>query len=125
MNHQVGGETLEAAIDHCANYARIVCCGAIAGYDQPKEQLYGVRNLFAVVTKRLTMQGFIVADYPPESLLETIDVISKLILDGKFKVVQDVVQGGLQAAGGAFVGLMRGENTGKRVVKVGEDEFSC
>lgn len=120
---QVGGETLETAIEHCANHARIVCCGAISGYDKPKEQLYGVRNLFNVVTKRLTLKGFIVGDYPPQSLRESVEAMSSLIEQGKFKVVQDVVEGGLAAAGAAFVGLMRGENTGKRLVAIGQDEF--
>lgn len=136
----MGGETLETAIEHCANHARIIASGAISGYDKPKEELYGVRNLFNVVTRRLTMQvlcmcpctntqppvfhqGFIVGDFPPETLAETVEVVSRLIKDGKFHVIEDVVEGGLPAAGGAFVGLMRGENVGKRVVQVGRDEF--
>lgn len=58
----VGGATLEAAIEHMADFGRIVLCGAIAGYND-SEPAPGPRNLTRLITRRIRMQGFIVLDY--------------------------------------------------------------
>ena len=52
----VGGPTLEAALEVMNDFGRVIACGQISQYDLPPEQKYGVRNLFHVVAKRLTFQ---------------------------------------------------------------------
>lgn len=56
----VGGEQLEAAINHMNDFGRIVACGMISNYNKPPSDHYPIRNLMQVVAKRLKMQGFIV-----------------------------------------------------------------
>ena len=53
----VGGPTLEAALEVMKDFGRVIACGQISQYDLPPEEKYGVRNLFHVVAKRLTFQG--------------------------------------------------------------------
>ena len=62
----VGGETLEAALAALRLHGRILACGGISGYNQEKPPS-GPSNLFNVITKRLTMKGLIVCDWPRSS----------------------------------------------------------
>jgi NADPH-dependent curcumin reductase CurA len=55
----VGGPTLEAALEVMKDFGRVIACGAISQYDLPPAERYGVRNLFHVVAKRLTFQGYV------------------------------------------------------------------
>ncbi|KAF9578885.1 hypothetical protein BGW38_005098, partial [Lunasporangiospora selenospora] len=57
----VGGETLEAALGSLRDYGRIIACGMISQYNTTAP--YGVRNLLNIVSKRLTVRGFIVSDF--------------------------------------------------------------
>jgi NADPH-dependent curcumin reductase CurA len=60
----VGGETLEAALANCNNFARIPACGMISGYG--KSDQYGVKNLMMIVAKQIRFQGFIQTDLRPQ-----------------------------------------------------------
>ncbi|KAF8071356.1 hypothetical protein HT031_001440 [Scenedesmus sp. PABB004] len=115
----VGGKTLETVLDHARNHARIVACGMISQYDAPEEQRYGVRNLFQVITKRITMQGFIVSDWMAEMGPEFSETMGALVRDGRVVAVEHVTRG-LPNAGRAFVEMMAGGNVGKAVVAVAE-----
>jgi len=112
----VGGETLEAAIDAANQNARIVVCGMISQYNTTSP--YGVKNLFQIVGKRLTIQGFIVFD-----LIESygLDAFFKemptWLAKGELKYKQDIAQG-LENAQDAFIGLLHGKNFGKALIKV-------
>ena len=53
----VGGPTLEAALEVMNDFGRVIMCGSISQYDLPPKERYGIRNLFHVTAKRLTMQG--------------------------------------------------------------------
>ncbi len=111
----VGGETLEAAIDATRPHGRIVCCGAISMYNAT-ERPTGPRNLFMVVTKRLRVEGFIVSDHgdrTPAFLAE----VAPLVRDGLLQAPETVVEG-IERMPEAFVGLFRGDNLGKMVVRV-------
>ena len=68
---------------------------------------------------RLKMQGFIVMDYADKDA-EAETAIGQWYQDGKMKVVEDVLEG-LDAAPGGLIGLLAGENRGKRMVRVGPD----
>jgi NADPH-dependent curcumin reductase CurA len=112
----VGGEILEACIALMNNRGRISCCGAISQYDGVPSATgpRGVPGL--IVVKRLIMQGFIVMDYMNERDSALKDLQS-WVASGKLKVQEDVING-LENTPQALIGLLAGENRGKRMVKV-------
>jgi NADPH-dependent curcumin reductase CurA len=112
----VGGEILESCISLMNQHGRISCCGAVSMYDGAAPAT-GPRNVPGLlVTKRLTMQGFIVMDYASENEKALADLQS-WVKSGKIKVYEDVLIG-LENLPKALVGLLAGENVGKRMVKV-------
>jgi NADPH-dependent curcumin reductase CurA len=112
----VGGDILEACLAQMNNHGRIACCGAISQYDGVPSAAgpRGVPGL--IVVKRLTMQGFIVMDYM-ERRNEALRDLQSWVTSGKLKVQEDVIEG-LQNTPKALIGLLAGENRGKRMVKV-------
>jgi len=112
----VGGGILEACIPQMNNRGRIACCGAISQYDGVPSATgpRGVPGL--LVVKRLIMQGFIVMDYMKESDSALKDLQS-WVASGRLKVQEDVING-LENTPRALIGLLAGENRGKRMVKV-------
>ena len=112
----VGGDILEACIALMNNRGRISCCGVISQYDGVPSATgpRGVPGL--IVVKRLIMQGFIVMDYVNEREAALADLQS-WVASGKLKVQEDVIDG-LENTPEALIGLLAGENRGKRMVKV-------
>jgi NADPH-dependent curcumin reductase CurA len=98
------------------NHGRIACCGAVSAYDgaAPATGPRGVPGL--IVVKRLTLKGFIVTDFFAERAAALADLQSWIIA-GKLKVEEDII-GGLENTPAALIGLLAGENRGKRMVKV-------
>jgi len=111
----VGGETLEAALSALRLHGRIIACGSIAMYnaEQPRP---GPSNLFHMVTKRLTMKGFIVSDWWSRRA-EFESEAGAYYQAGKLKN-HETVADGIDHAVDAFIGLFHGQNTGKMVVKL-------
>jgi NADPH-dependent curcumin reductase CurA len=112
----VGGPQLEAAIGAMRRGGRIAVCGAVSGYNAVEPQP-GPTNLFLLVGKRITMRGFIVGDHAAREA-EFRDEVGGLIADGRLRLAESVVEGGLEAAPGAFVDMLRGRYLGKVVVKL-------
>jgi len=112
----VGGEALEAALAMLKMRGRIAACGAISMYNMEKPQP-GPSNLFQVVVKRLTIRGFLVFDSIDKET-EFQREVSELLMAGKLKHKETVVEG-IEQAVDAFLGLFKGSNTGKMVVKLG------
>jgi NADPH-dependent curcumin reductase CurA len=112
----VGGEILEACIALMNNRGRISCCGAISQYDGVPSATgpRGVPGL--IVVKRLIMQGFIVMDYMNDRD-QALNDLQSWVASGKLKVQEDVING-LENTPKALIGLLAGENRGKRMVKV-------
>jgi len=111
----VGGPVLETVLFQMNEKGRIVCCGAVSQYDGQAPT--GPRNLPGlVVVKRLRMEGFIVMDFAQEDDAAQAR-LKDWVNDGKIKVVEDIVEG-LAGAPGALIGLLAGENRGKRMVRV-------
>ena len=112
----VGGDVLEAALFNMANHGRIVCCGAVSQYDgaAPAHGPRGVPGL--IVTRRLTMAGFVVLDYQDEQDA-ALAQLKTWVDSGQLKVVEDVIDG-LERLPEALIGLLAGDNLGKRMVKV-------
>jgi NADPH-dependent curcumin reductase CurA len=112
----VGGRLFHAVFERMNNFGRIAFCGAISEY-QDTTPLAGPAKMFAIVQKRLAIQGFIVSDHAalfPDFIAE----VGGLVRDGKLKSRETVVDG-LAKAPQAFIGLLKGQNFGKLVVKVG------
>ncbi len=112
----VGGDILEACIAQMNLFGRIACCGAISQYDGTPSA-HGPRGVpGTIVVKRLTMQGFIVMDFDDQRSQALADLQS-WVADGKLKVQEDIISG-LENTPQALVGLLAGENRGKRMVKL-------
>jgi len=112
----VGGEILEACLAQMNNHGRIACCGAISQYDGVPSTTgpRGVPGL--IVVKRLIMQGFIVMDYM-DRRNEALRDLQSWVASGKLKVQEDIIDG-LQNTPKALIGLLAGENRGKRMIKL-------
>jgi NADPH-dependent curcumin reductase len=114
----VGGEVMEAVIDHLNNHARFVLCGLISQYnvDGPAP---GPSNFASLLIKRIKLQGFIVLDYAPRFPEAARDIL-QWIQQGKLKYRIDMVDG-LRSAPSALRQLFDGSNTGKLIVKISEE----
>lgn len=111
----VGGKHLEAALEHMNTHGRIVLCGMISMYNAT-EPVPGPVNLLYLTSKQLIMQGFIVAEHL-DKLGQFYADMARWIADGRIKWKETIVEG-LEKAPEAFIGLFRGENFGKMLVKL-------
>jgi NADPH-dependent curcumin reductase CurA len=112
----VGGDILEACLAQMNLRGRIACCGAVSQYDGAPSPTgpRGVPGL--IVVKRLIMQGFIVMDFMDQRNSALVDLQS-WVTSGKLKVQEDVIDG-LENTPTALIGLLAGENRGKRMIRV-------
>ncbi|GLZ76541.1 NADP-dependent oxidoreductase [Actinorhabdospora filicis] len=111
----VGGEHLEAAIGAMNLHARAAICGAIAQYNST-ETPTGPRNMAYLIGKRLRLEGFLVGDHAglmPQFLAE----VGPWLRDGKI-LAEETVTDGVDNAVEAFLGMLRGQNLGKMLVRV-------
>jgi NADPH-dependent curcumin reductase len=112
----VGGRIFHAVFARLNNFGRLAFCGAISEY-QDAEPIAGPPKMFTIVQRRLTIQGFIVSDHAA-LMGEFATEVGGLVKAGKLKSRETVIDG-LGKAPQAFMGLLKGENFGKLVVKVG------
>jgi len=112
----VGGDVFEACLFNMSVHGRIACCGAVSQYDgsAPPHGPRGVPGL--IVTKRLALRGFIVSDFAHE-YEKALANLKAWVGEGALKVREDIIDG-FENLPGALVGLLAGENVGKRMVKV-------
>jgi len=109
----VGGMVLDAVLLRMNAHGRIAVCGMIAGYDG---QPLPLANPALILVNRLKVQGFIVSEHMevwPEALKE----LGGLVGGGKLRPRESVAQG-IEAAPEAFLGLLKGKNFGKQLVKL-------
>jgi NADPH-dependent curcumin reductase CurA len=111
----VGGEHLVAAISCMRQNGRIALCGAVSVYNATERQP-GPWNLPLAIGKRLTLRGFIVTDHAAR-FRQLMEEVGPLVRDGKIKFRESFVEG-LERAPEAFIGLLRGENLGKMLVRI-------
>jgi NADPH-dependent curcumin reductase CurA len=112
----VGGDILEACLAQMNNRGRIACCGAISQYDGVPSA-HGPRGVPGlIVVKRLIMQGFIVMDFMDQRD-DALNDLQSWVTAGKLKVKEDVING-LENTPKALIGLLAGENRGKRMIRV-------
>ena len=114
----VGGDHLEAAIQLMNNHGRVVCCGMISQYNAT-EPACAPRNLSSIIGKRLTLQGFIISDFM-HRLPEFFNDMGLWATSGQISW-QETIVAGIENAPEAFIGLFKGENLGKMLVKIGDD----
>jgi NADPH-dependent curcumin reductase CurA len=111
----VGGEHLEAALGAVRDHARLVICGMISQYNA-NEPAPGPRNLIRLVQTRSRMEGMLVGDHydlQPQFVRE----VGAWVREGRLHYRETVVDG-IEHNLDAFLGLLRGENTGKMLVRI-------
>ena len=109
----VGGMVLDAVLSRMNAFGRIAVCGMIAGYNGAALPL---AQPALILMQRLKVEGFIVSEHMeiwPQALTE----LGTLVATGKLKARESIAQG-LEAAPEAFLGLLKGKNFGKQLVKL-------
>jgi NADPH-dependent curcumin reductase CurA len=112
----VGGEILDTILLQMNVFGRIALCGLISGYNAT-EAPAGPKNIRAVLTQRLKMQGLIVFDWASRTP-EAIAQLGQWHKEGKLKIREDVREGGIDAFPDVLNLLYTGGNFGKLVLKV-------
>jgi leukotriene B4 12-hydroxydehydrogenase/15-oxo-prostaglandin 13-reductase len=110
----VGGEILDAVLRRMNAFSRIAVCGLISQYNATEP--YGVKTFQSILTNRIKVQGFIVSDRMelwPKALAD----LAGWVAAGKIKYRETVTEG-LENAPRAFIGLLKGENFGKQLVRI-------
>jgi NADPH-dependent curcumin reductase CurA len=114
----VGGEHLNAALANMRMNGRVAVCGMIAQYNDTALPP-GPPNIIAVIPQRLTIKGFIVTDH--------VDLMPDFMRDmaawakaGKMKWRETIVDG-IERAPDAFIGLFKGDNLGKMLVRLAQE----
>jgi NADPH-dependent curcumin reductase CurA len=113
----VGGNTLEAALNHINIKARVVLCGGISNYNAT-EPVPGPANLMNLVTMRARMEGFIILDYLPRAA-EAIQDLMAWVSSGELKYRVDV-QEGFDNIPDTLQRLFTGQNLGKQLLKIAD-----
>ena len=110
----VGGEVMDAAFRVLNPFSRVALCGLISDYNRPEP--YGTKMIRSLLVNRVKLQGFIVFDrqdlYP-----RAVAALVKAVSQGKIKYRETIAEG-LQNAPKAFMGLLKGDNLGKQLVKL-------
>jgi NADPH-dependent curcumin reductase CurA len=117
----VGGAQLDAALLRMNPFGRIPACGMISQYNVEGPPP-GLRYLATIIANRITLKGFIVSDHF-NRLPDFQADMSRWLSEGKIVVKETVIEG-IENAVAAFLGMLRGENIGKMIVKLGPDPAS-
>ncbi|PPQ74017.1 hypothetical protein CVT26_006956 [Gymnopilus dilepis] len=114
----VGGETLDAALDAAKSRARFIECGMTVEYTEGKN--VPVKNLLQVIIKSISLNGFIVSLLEPKWNQEFLRTVPPLVASGELKHKQEIFDG-LDKVGHALAAVLSGKTIGKAVVHVGDD----
>ena len=113
----VGGDVLKTVLRLVNPFARIPLCGIISQYNAT--DLPPGPNMAPFLVNRLTLRGFIVSDHV-DRLGDFLRDCSAWVREGRLKYREDIAEG-LDTAPRAFIGLLRGQNLGKQLVKISDD----
>jgi NADPH-dependent curcumin reductase CurA len=113
----VGGETLDAALEAANVGARFIECGTISSYNNEDSP---VKNMHYVFAKSITLYGFLVFRLLPKYKDRFYEEVSALVVSGKIKH-REHVWDGLHRAGEALLAVQKGHNKAKAVVHVADD----
>jgi NADPH-dependent curcumin reductase len=111
----VGGQILDTVLRLMNLCGRIAVCGLISDYNA--KEPYGVKMFRSILVNRLKVQGMIVFDWQ-QRYPEANQALLELVVGGKLKYRESVVEG-IENAPKGFIGLLKGENFGKQLVKLG------
>ncbi|MEM9172234.1 MAG: NADP-dependent oxidoreductase [Pseudomonadota bacterium] len=114
----VGNEMINRVIPLMKLNGRICISGQVADYSVPVQERFGIQNTSQFITHRLNMRGLVVFDFASE-FAAALAELSSLVIEGKLRVKEERITG-IERMPEAFCGLFRGENFGRRVVKVGD-----
>ncbi len=110
----VGGPVLDAVLGRLNAFARIPLCGLVSQYNATEP--YAVKNFGALLVNRAKLQGFIVSEHMdrwPAALAE----LAACVTEGKIRY-KETIADGIEQAPRAFIGMLKGENVGKQLVKL-------
>ncbi|KAK2039600.1 zinc-binding dehydrogenase [Colletotrichum somersetense] len=115
----VGGDHLEAALASMNTDGRIAVCGMISSYNTPADQQQGIKGLMELVSKSITMEGFLITNpkFGPAYFAEHQEKLQKWLADGSVKAKLAVTVG-IENAPDGLIGMLVGKNFGKAVLKV-------
>ncbi len=109
----VGGAIFEHVMSLMNPFSRIALCGLVSEYNQ---QPYGNQQMRSILVNRIKLQGFIVSD-KPQTWPPIIDALRKKVLNAELKY-RETVAHGIESTPKAFIGMLKGENFGKQLVKL-------
>ena len=115
----VGGDILEAGIEHIAEKGRIVLCGQIAGFNEATPTP-GPNNLLLLITRRVRMEGFIMMDYI-DRIDEAMNDLVNWVMAGEISYREDI-QEGFENIPETLNRLFEGKNIGKQLLKLADPE---
>ncbi|MFX0209525.1 MAG: NADP-dependent oxidoreductase [Candidatus Hodarchaeota archaeon] len=110
----VGSSHLDAALANMNTFGRIVGCGMISQYNLARPD--SIQNLITIIPRRLTIRGFIITDHYNQ-MPDFMRDMGAWIKEGKIKWKETIIEG-IEKAPSAFIGLFKGENIGKMLVKL-------
>ncbi|HTO81743.1 MAG TPA: NADP-dependent oxidoreductase [Methylomirabilota bacterium] len=110
----VGGAVSDAVLPRLNNFARIPLCGLIAQYNATEP--HPIPDARPFLSKRIKLQGFICSD-TMERWPDALDQLGRWVAEGRIKY-RETIADGLENAPRAFIGMLKGENFGKQLVKV-------
>ncbi|KAJ7117563.1 hypothetical protein C8R44DRAFT_673936 [Mycena epipterygia] len=122
----VGGETVELAIEYSRLRARLIMCGSISEYSVAPEERYGIKNMSMVFKKRIRIEGFLVPDLAPCLAPRFYAEMPRLVAEGKITAKEHVTEG-LENGPAALAAVLReggNEAAGKPVLLVAAEERS-
>jgi NADPH-dependent curcumin reductase CurA len=118
----VGGAVWQAVLPLLNTYARVPVCGLIANYSMagpPAGPNLLPATMRAVLTKSLTLRGFINTEFVPEHYADFLRIVAAGIADDRIRYREDVTEG-FENAPAAFMGMLEGKNFGKALVRVAQ-----
>ena len=110
----VGGEVMDSALSVLNPFSRVALCGLISGYNATEP--YGQKMIRSLLVNRVSLRGFIVFDRPDLYAKAIIELV-RWVSQGKIRYHETVAEG-LNDAPRAFIGMLKGENLGKQLVKL-------
>ncbi|KAL5547877.1 hypothetical protein UlMin_003108 [Ulmus minor] len=113
----VGGEMLEAAVVNMNAFGRIGVCGVISEYTDAGKR--AAPNMLDVVYKRITIRGFLAADFM-NIYADFLSTTTDHLRTGKLQAIEDISDG-VESIPSSFIGLFNGGNTGKKLVKLADE----
>ncbi|KAF8909589.1 alcohol dehydrogenase [Mucidula mucida] len=114
----VGGSTLDAALESMKDFGRIIVCGMISSYNDAKGQTY--KNLWQIFARSLSINGFLEWFLAPKWTDEFYHVIPRKLASGEIKYREEITKG-LEGAGEAMRKIQMGENLAKSVIVVADE----